>query len=187
MYYYVCILCILESELHLAGCVVTTPTHNCPTHSQTQTRWLCSDSILPSLWTNQTIMKQWLLNVNWHLLFFMLIYYNRSTQIAANYGRKKIRELQVNGLKVYGLTERIYCYLIAKEYEISYKIVNNDRARFKQFIKKNLKHGGPAVSRAHYLESYIRDYYRDRRIKHLKRKYKIEQWFIVLSITQLLS
>lgn len=88
---------------------------------------------------------------------------------------KKIRELQVNGLKVYGLTERIYCYLIAKEYEISYKVVNNDRARFKQFIKKNLKHGGPAVSRAHYLESYIRDYYRDRRIKHLKRKYKIEQ------------
>ena len=88
--------------------------------------------------------------------------------------KKKICELQVNGLKVYGLTEIIYYYFIAKEYEISYKIINNDRARFKQFIKKNLKYDG-RVSRAHYLESYIRDYYRDRRIKHLKRKYKIKQ------------
>ena len=88
--------------------------------------------------------------------------------------KKKLCKLQVNGLKVYGLAERMYCYFIAKEYEVSYKIVNNDRARFKQFIKKYLKYGGP-VSRAHYLESYIRDYYRDRRVKHLKRKYKIKQ------------
>ena len=68
-----------------------------------------------------------------------MICYNRSTKITANYGQEKICELQVNRLKVYGLTEIIYCYFIAKEYEISYKIINNDRARFKQFIKKEFE------------------------------------------------